>query len=284
VAVRDALTRVLAGVADEPERVHKLRVATRRATAAVDGFSVCLSERVVKRTKKRLRTLRHTAGAARDWDVFFAATFTWASEQPESTRPGLDLLLGWAAAQRHTAQAALESLGEDHPNRINCLLSHTVSAVSRTSITMPDLARQKLMVLLHELTDSTSHEPADDAQLHRVRIVGKRVRYAAEVFSSWLPVGFCDQLTPAIKGLQDSLGRFNDAVVAARHLNEFARHIATFHPVEWERFRAGVELFAAHQTSRRTAEQQAFLDWRTRWLAADGAPRLIELLERAEIR
>src|SRR5262245_16207437 len=55
---------------NDPENVHQLRVATRRASAAVDIFGDLLPKRLFRRLKKRLRQLRRSAGAARDWDVF----------------------------------------------------------------------------------------------------------------------------------------------------------------------------------------------------------------------
>jgi CHAD domain-containing protein len=261
-AVRDALTRVLGGAADDPERVHKLRVATRRATAAVQAFAVCLPERAVRRAKRRLRAIRRTAGAARDWDVFFTAVSKWAVDQPAPARPGLDALLGWAAANRQAAQAGLELLGEDHPSAANRLLSDTVSAVSRAATPLPELARSELAALLRELADTAAHDPADDAHLHRVRILGKRLRYAVEVFDRWLPPGFRDRLTPALKELQDVLGRFNDSVVAGRHLDEFAAHVRAFHPTAWERARPGVEALAAHHDAERIVGRRRFGEWR----------------------
>src|SRR5687767_3634942 len=52
------------------EHVHQLRVATRRARAALDLFEVCLANGAAKQARKLLRRIRRAAGAARDWDVF----------------------------------------------------------------------------------------------------------------------------------------------------------------------------------------------------------------------
>ncbi|MCS7045318.1 MAG: CHAD domain-containing protein, partial [Gemmataceae bacterium] len=79
-AVRDALEPALRNAAADVEHVHKLRVATRRARAALDLFRACLSDPVYRRVKKALRKIRRAAGAARDWDVFLADLVT--------TRPG----------------------------------------------------------------------------------------------------------------------------------------------------------------------------------------------------
>ena len=48
---------------------HQLRVATRRAGAALEIFRDCLPEKDYQTARKQLRRLRRAAGAARDWDV-----------------------------------------------------------------------------------------------------------------------------------------------------------------------------------------------------------------------
>src|SRR5262245_39449797 len=45
-----------------PEYVHQLRVATRRATAALSAFRFLLPDSVFKKTRKRLRRVRRVAG------------------------------------------------------------------------------------------------------------------------------------------------------------------------------------------------------------------------------
>src|SRR6476646_47415 len=51
------------------EHVHRLRVATRRANAAVKLYRDCLPEKTARWMKKRLKKIRRAAGDARDLDV-----------------------------------------------------------------------------------------------------------------------------------------------------------------------------------------------------------------------
>jgi CHAD domain-containing protein len=53
----------------DSESVHRLRVATRRAIAAMDAFHDLLPMRRSKWFAKRLRRIRRSAGEARDLDV-----------------------------------------------------------------------------------------------------------------------------------------------------------------------------------------------------------------------
>src|SRR5207244_2764377 len=66
--VRDYLSLALREPDKDPEYVHQLRVGTRRAGAAVEIFSLCLSGKAYKAARKQLRRLRRAAGEARDWD------------------------------------------------------------------------------------------------------------------------------------------------------------------------------------------------------------------------
>src|SRR5262245_13887287 len=54
------------------EHVHQLRVATRRAGAALRTFERWLPSKTFRKAWKQLRAIRRAAGAARDWDVFVA--------------------------------------------------------------------------------------------------------------------------------------------------------------------------------------------------------------------
>src|SRR4051794_37589945 len=51
------------------EHVHRLRVATRRAGAALKLYRDCLAPKPARWMKKRLRKIRRAAGDARDLDV-----------------------------------------------------------------------------------------------------------------------------------------------------------------------------------------------------------------------
>jgi len=67
---------------DDAEAVHQLRIWTRRATAALRLFDEVLPRRTANWLKRKLRSIRQTAGEARDCDVL--------AEQVESgDLPGL---------------------------------------------------------------------------------------------------------------------------------------------------------------------------------------------------
>lgn len=261
--VRD---RMVAAFEDptEIERVHKLRVATRRATAAVDAFAPCLPRRAHKLARRTLRHIRRTAGAARDWDVFFPTVVAWADTQPADARPFADALLGWAAAKRHTAESGLAVLAATHLAAFDRTAEQTLAALRRprTGESAAELGRRRVAELLAAFTAACQLEPTADAELHRVRIAGKRLRYGVELFPDALPPADADRLDAALRALQDVLGRFNDAAVGSSHLHDFAVHFRQFHPAAWERLQPGAVALGEHYDAVKAEDRVRFRDWR----------------------
>lgn len=245
----------------EAERIHKLRVAVRRTTAALDAFAPFLPRRAHKHARRGLRTVRRTAGAARDWDVFFPVVGEWAGSQPEHVRPFTDALLGWSAAKRDSAQAALVALSHTYPAALDDLTADTLAALRRPkgNPTVADIARTRVEALRAEFATACEHEPTTDAGYHDVRIVAKQLRYAVELFAEFIPDA--EQTDAELRAIQDVLGRFNDGVVGAAHVAEFAAHFARFHPTDWERLKPGADALADHFAKLRDAERE-------RWRAA----------------
>ncbi len=242
----------------EPARIHKLRVAVRRATAAVDAFVPCLPRRAHQNARRVLRTVRRTAGAARDWDVFFPVVVEWGHAQPDAVRPFADALLGWSASKRDTAQDALTALSDTFPAALDTLSDDTLAALRRPKgdVTVADLGRERVESLQADLNAACEHEPVTDAEYHEVRIAAKRVRYAAELFAAHVPDA--ERIDSDMRELQEVLGRLNDGVVGATHLGEFSRHFETFHPTAWDRLKPGADALGEHFAAMREAERERF--------------------------
>ena len=200
--VRDNLTLALRDEEQDPAHVHKLRVATRRARAALDIFADCLPKKMSQRVRKSLRELRHSAGEARDWDVFRAGVIARGREQSEARTPATDLLIGYAAARAEAARVPLEQSRIDSPVAFEKLLGKTISAVKKPGKSKPrtlvDLARPTLGNLLTSLNKAAGRNLREEDNLHQVRIRGKRLRYAMEVFAGCFASPFRGKLYPAV--------------------------------------------------------------------------------------
>jgi CHAD domain-containing protein len=280
--VRDYLPLAVQHADDDPEHVHQLRVASRRARAALDIFSACLPPRVYRSAKKRLRRIRQAAGEARDWDVFLLEL---AQLDPGNRRrrAGIDFLYGYAVDRRELAQIHLREATTHHPFEFDRFLAETVAAVhtphDHTAQTLSDLARPLMRELLRELDEAGAGHLDDYEHLHRVRIIGKRVRYAMEIFAGCFAAPFRDEIYPAVEEMQEILGAANDSHVAAGRLSQLCARLPVVLPDRWPRLRPGIEnLLRAHE--RRLPEQrQQFEEWWRRWQKSGGEAMFLDLLQ-----
>jgi CHAD domain-containing protein len=275
LAVREA--------AQDPEYVHQLRVGTRRAGAALEIFNGCMTARTYKKARKELKKVRRAAGQARDWDVFILALAERQREAPASHRPGLDFLVGFALAQRETAQIRLEETGPDYPFVLERLQADTVAAVHSPNgskvHTLGQLARPMLAGLLAELDQAVAQNLEDYNRLHQVRIIGKRLRYAMEVFADCFDPQFKEQMYPAVEEMQEILGNANDSHVASQRLASLRDTLRKSWPGEWKRFRPGIEGLLRYHQRRLPQERKRFLTWWKQWQASGGERALDSLVK-----
>jgi CHAD domain-containing protein len=281
-AVRHHLPPALQHADEDLEHVHQLRVATRRAGAALRIFAVCLPAKIYDDGRKELRKLRRAAGDARDWDVFHNMVTAWCQQQAAARCPGLDFLIGYATAQREMAQTQLLDVAGDAPLTFDRFLAETVAAVHRPPNSGPrrliDLARPMLSGLRQELEQAAARDLNDYAQLHQVRIAGKRLRYAMEVFADCFAASFREVIYPEVETMQDILGRANDSHVAAGRLEGLRERVRTSRPREWRRYRPGIEALLRHHHQQLPRERKQFQAWWKRWCVAGVETMFAELL------
>jgi CHAD domain-containing protein len=273
--VRDFLGLAVREPDKDPEYVHQLRVGTRRAGAAVEIFALCLSDRVYTNVRRQLRRIRRAAGEARDWDVFLMELASEEHKKKGRQRPGLDFLIGYALGQRVIAQAHLEEASPDYPFGFERLLSETVSGVHKPHYdpgtrTLLDLAGPLLHGLLTDVEVAAAGDLTDYAKLHRVRILGKRLRYAMEVFADCFAPAFREQLYPAVEEMQDILGLANDSFVASQRLEGLRAKLQATQPGDWKRFKPGIEGLLKFHHERLPKERESFqVSWE-RWQGTGG--------------
>jgi CHAD domain-containing protein len=87
---------------DDIERVHAMRVATRRLRAVLEVFAGAFDPRDHRAVLRDVKAVADALGARRDPDVQLAALAELQAHLPEADRPGLELV----AAQLRAEQAA----------------------------------------------------------------------------------------------------------------------------------------------------------------------------------
>jgi CHAD domain-containing protein len=277
--VREWLPKVIQEADRDPEHVHQLRVATRRADAALRIFRCCLSSRAYRAARARLRTIRRAAGEARDWDVFLIDLRERIKGSPGKSLPGLDFLLGYATGQRAAAQASLETLESDWPDSFTDYLVATLGELrephENDRATLIEHARCLLARQFGRLHEKATGDLSDYDHLHQVRIAGKRLRYALEVFAECFGPTLRERVYPLVEEMQEILGRANDSHVAAGRLTGLRTRLHGWEDV-WERLRPGLEGLLRFHQRRLPQERKQFLKWWEGWSAAGAEAVLSE--------
>ncbi|HEV3142338.1 MAG TPA: CHAD domain-containing protein [Gemmataceae bacterium] len=261
--VREYLPLAVQAPHEDIEHVHQLRVGTRRADAALKIFSDCLPRKVFRSQKKHLKRVRKAAGQARDWDVFLSHLESWSPKRPKAEQSGLDFLRGLAFQQRQEAQDALREVGDESLEFQELLDS--VQPPQNASDELGKLALSTLTDLMDELDQAFAGERGSYKQLHQIRICGKRVRYAMEIFADCFAPPFREKMYAAIEEMQELLGSANDSHVALERLSEIRNPLKLTCPDDWSRLRPGIEKLLQSHRQRLTAERNRFRRWRQSW-------------------
>lgn len=251
------------------EAVHQLRVATRRANAAVRIFEPCLPAKAARRLRRALRDLRQVAGTARDADVL--RDFLEASEPPRDAERVRLFLAGYLAAERGIAQRALSAHVADCratlEGGLRDCLDHPAppSGTNRHLRTLTDLADGVIRSRVFELEQAAVQLPADPERLHQVRILGKRLRYSMEVFAGCYAGPFREQLYPAVEAMQELLGEVNDLSNAAARLTAIADEAERFAPTADSEVRDALREWGRRFAERIGDRRAAFREWWGEW-------------------
>ena len=133
--------------------------------------------------------------------------------------------------------------------------------------------------LLEELDQAATGDLGDYVHLHQVRIIGKRLRYAMEIFAPCFAAPFRETLYPAVEKMQEILGRANDSHVAVQRLTSVRDQLRTTRSQDWLRLRPGIEKLLRYHQRRLPRERAQFEQWWRRWQTSGTESRLVDLLE-----
>jgi CHAD domain-containing protein len=204
----------------DPEALHKMRVAVRRLRAFLRAARPILDREWTGELRAELKWLGGSLGAVRDRDVQLIHIRAQAETLPSSDTAALGLIVEGIEREREAARAEmLEALSS--PRYLELLGRIELAAeaphwngVRRSARKLAGREFRKFERTIKAL----GPEPSD-AELHGVRIRGKRARYAGELAEA--SVGKkARRFVARAKNVQDVLGEHQDAVVADEHLRE----------------------------------------------------------------
>jgi CHAD domain-containing protein len=206
---------------DDADAVHDMRVAVRRLRTILRTARPMLSRAWVDDLRSELDRFGRLFGSVRDLDVLIEHLTREATEAGAGTGE-TEGLLAPLEAERDRARVELRAAIEDE--RYYVLLDRLEAAtaslpVTRTDLTVEQFAKKEFKKL--RLFGKRASRD-DDRQLHKLRIHGKRARYAAELAqrSRGAPA---TRFVKASTRLQDVLGEHQDAAVAIDRLQLLAR-------------------------------------------------------------
>jgi inorganic triphosphatase YgiF len=219
---------------EDDEAIHQFRVALRRLRAIVSAYRDLVDDDFQATISIDLRWMQRQFGPARDLDVLIAETL-----QPIHHRlrgqAAFDQLIETGEAARTEARRAAH-LAIENPRYVSMLIQcyrhlhsgdwRRASGRARLGAPAGDFARPLLQSRHKRLMKlGTRHQALPEPELHRLRLLAKKMRYAAEAFHSLYKPKPTRKYVASLTAIQDSLGSLNDAFVSRQLLSGLAQRL-----------------------------------------------------------
>ncbi len=231
-ALSDAVYRVTshdAGLrvdSEEPEHVHQARVGMRRFRTILKEFEVMFDDDWSQSLRKEAKGLADALGDVRDTDVLQARLHDQVATLGPDDHPAAMVILDRLQTDGDVARERLTSVLRDpgHDRLLKDLYSaarepHFSSTSDRSAKSLIHYSARAFSKVRRAVNELGA-EP-HPSSLHRVRILTKRARYAAEIV---IPVAgsSATHFVRRASAVQDILGELQDATVAGQWLQMYA--------------------------------------------------------------
>lgn len=225
-----------AGVKDghDIEDLHDFRVAVRRIRALVGQLKSVLPKELYARWRAEFAWLGQVTGRPRDLDVQLSKLVEYF--HATGGRDEVVLASVLACVEDHRRVARAQMLADlDSPRYVALMAEVRAFLEVREAADTPGaasggslaLARRRISKIwkkfVHKARRLSPETP--DAELHQLRILGKKLRYLLEFFQDLFPPLAVDSLVAALKKCQDVLGEIQDCVVHSAHLEALATEL-----------------------------------------------------------
>ena len=253
----------------DPEGVHQMRVGLRRLRALVTTYKSVFAEEPYRYLRAELRWLQQQLGPAREWDVFLAETLAPLRNRLPS-EDSLELLEAEARAlQREGYEQARTAVTDPRTAELLLRLELWLAEGGWRACSVPGqddqgdqpvepFARATLAKRAKKVTKlGRRHDTLSEGELHRLRIQGKKLRYASEFFAGLFPKKATKRYLKALEAIQDRLGALNDAATGQRLLDDLDRRLTNRTDLKAQ---GGGEALAANATGIVLGWQAALMD------------------------
>jgi triphosphatase len=222
---------------EDPEELHQMRVAARRMRAVIRLFRPAIAPRF-EYLEDELRWIARVLGEERDLQVqseYFVATMRASSRaDAEDLRPFVDGLKERIAQAQASVVEALDSARYQELVRdMTATLRNVYGEGDGASTPVRVFAARALRDRWRSVRKQASriHDDSPSSDVHRLRIKGKRLRYALETFEPLFGRRTA-KMIERTKDLQDILGEHQDHIFAIQWMRENAMRDAADLPPE----------------------------------------------------
>ncbi|MEM9626773.1 MAG: CHAD domain-containing protein [Pseudomonadota bacterium] len=216
----------------DPEGVHQMRVGIRRLRSALSVFQGLIPASQLEWLRPAARMAIQSLSSTRDWDVFQSDILAPVLVARPHDKPLIALNRKVNTRRLSSYRAMRKGLsGRDYNNamlsigewleRRSWQIGRDAKQEKRANKPIADFASH-LLDKRHRKATTRGAGFADlpVAARHDVRILLKKLRYAAEFFAPLFKKKSVKPYLDSLKALQDDLGHLNDLAVAETLLNE----------------------------------------------------------------
>lgn len=209
---------------ESDEYVHQVRVWSRRSQSTIEVYRCVLPRLKTAWIENKLKQIRKNTNDARDDDVFLQRLL--------ESKPDDELGSLIKRVRRHRQRSHrrffrwYEQLEDKHKfarrtNKLIARIRFRELGSFEEEPTLGEFAPCILAPMLNDWMSKAKADMSDIEELHRFRIVGKRLRYALELLAPALPEREGDGLISLLTDIQTSLGTINDHASAADRLKKW---------------------------------------------------------------
>ncbi len=202
---------------EDVEYVHQLRVASRRALAALRAFSNLVPKRAGRDLRAKLRQLRRVADEARNLDVLCAEFICCGDASCEDTC--VQVVEGIRQRRREAQRPIVTIHAELAASGFKEQIADILQGIKKNGKgkmkpVFGNRAPGYLKPVLKKFFRASEADLTDDEAFHEFRLRGKKLRYTMEIVAPAFGPDFRKKLYRRISELQDVMGMVNDRATA----------------------------------------------------------------------
>jgi triphosphatase len=230
--LRQILGNVPALRAGDAEGVHQMRVGLRRLRAAISLFADILADSQTQAIKRELRWLTRELAPARELEVLVKRVITPAKQRRIRGRGLARIAQDIGRQHAQALEQAQDAIASPRFRRLlielaawletgRWLKPQDARATSRSETALAEFATAELARRWKKLRKrGKALQKLDPRRRHKLRIQGKKLRYAGEFFADLFPGKKAARrrkvLLARLEDVQDCLGDLNDIAVHER--------------------------------------------------------------------